>query len=469
MRDQSPRRPDTGGTWLGVILAGATLAGFLLPACAAKIAAPPAVTTPRFPDFVFPDVPSDLQRSGLVPQQDLAWRWLQVGDLQNAEKVFTAVLKQSESFYPAEAGLGYVQLAGGNFEGALARFSRALQRSPTYAPALVGRGDALLALKHDSEALASFQSALVVDASLDLPRRRVEVLQLRLMQANLANARAAAAAGRSDDAIGAYRQAIAASPQSAFLYRELGSVERKGGNLDSALVHYQEAVDLEPDDASAWREIGEILEGRQDDPAALQAYMQAETIETSPVIQERISRLQARLALARLPAEYRRVPESATLTRGELAALVGVHLEKLLDGMPPRAAVVVTDTRGHWAAPWIFTVTRAGIMDAFPNHTFQPRGIVRRSDLAQTVGQLLDVIGQRNPGLTQQWQSARRQIADVGPGNLNYQAVSLAVASGVVPLLDGGTFQLSRPVSGAEGIAAIEQLEQMVPESQRAP
>ena len=58
---------------------------------------------------------------------------------------------------------------------------------------------------------------------------------------------------------------------------------------------------------------------------------------------------------------------------------------------------------------------------------------------------------------------------DVDPGNLNYQAVSLAVAAGVIPLLEGDTFQLYRPVTGAEGIAAIEQLETMVPESQRAP
>ena len=307
MREQSPGHP--GRKRCGAILAVGALAALLLPGCAARIAAPPTVTTPRFPDFVFPNVPSDLQQSDLVLQQDVAWRWLQTGDLRTAEKVLTVVLKRSETFYPAEAGLGFVELAAGNSDAALAWFSRALQRSAMYVPALVGRGEALLALKGDAEALASFQAALAVDASLDLPRRRVEVLQLRLIQANLSNARAAAAAGRNAEAIVAYAQAIAASPQSAFLYRELGSVERTRGNLDSAFQHYQKAVDLEPDDASAWRAIGEILEGRQDYPAALQAYTQAETIEGSPAIQERISRLQGLFALARLPAEYRSIPE----------------------------------------------------------------------------------------------------------------------------------------------------------------
>ena len=42
----------------------------------------------------------------------------------------------------------------------------------------------------------------------------------------------------------------------------------------------------------------------------------------------------------------------------------------------------MTDARNHWAATWIMTVVRAGIIDPFDNHTFQPRALVRRTDLA---------------------------------------------------------------------------------------
>ena len=34
--------------------------------------------------------------------------------------------------------------------------------------------------------------------------------------------------------------------------------------------------------------------------------------------------------------------------------------------------------RGNWAAPWIMAVARAGLMEVYPNHTFQPNAIVRR-------------------------------------------------------------------------------------------
>jgi len=399
----------------------------------------------------------------VVPQHDLAWRWLQAGDTRNAEKGFAEVLKISPTFYPSEAGLGLVKLASQDYDDALAHFDRALQRSDVYVRALLSRAETLLALKRDADALGSFQSALAVDGTLDLAKRWVEVLQFRLLQANLANARNAAEAGRSAEAIAAYQQAIAASPQSAFLYRELGAIERKNGNLDAALEHYQKATELEPSDPSAWRGIGEILEARDDYPAAVEAYGQSIALEPSAAIQERITRLRALLALARMPAEYRQIPESPALTRGELAALVGVRFEKLLEGSGPGAAVVVTDTREHWAAPWIFAVTRAGAMDAYPNHTFQPLSIVRRGDLAQVVSQVLNLIARRNPAVAASWKKAPPTIGDVGPGNLNYGAISLAVQSGVMPLLEEGTFQISRPVSGAEGVAAMERLEKLMP------
>lgn len=440
----------------------AVFALLMMTGCAARLAPlPPVVVTPQFPDFVFPDVPPDLAASGLAPHLNIAWRWLQTGQLANAEQAFTTILKLSPAFFPAETGLGYLRLASKDDERALGHFDQALGQSRTYAAALVGRGEALLALRRDADAVSSFEAALAANGSLELPKRRLEVLYFRLLQANLSNARQAAEGGRSQDAISAYQQAIAASPESAFLYREIGAVERKAGNLDAALEHFHKATELEPNDISAWLEIGGILEARDDYPAAIEVYTQAMALEPSAEIQSRVKRMQGVLALAKQPAEYRAISESPSLTRGDLAALIGVHFEKLLEGIPP-TAIVVTDTRGDWAAPWIFAVTRAGIMDIYPNHTFQPGSAVRRSDLAQAVSQLLNLIALRSPARAEQWKTVNSQIADVGEANLNYPAVSLAVESGVLPLLEGGTFQLARAVTGAEAVAAIEQVEKLI-------
>ncbi len=48
-----------------------------------------------------------------------------------------------------------------------------------------------------------------------------------------------------DDARRAYERAISLSPDSAFLHRELGQVEKRAGNADQALEHLRRALELD--------------------------------------------------------------------------------------------------------------------------------------------------------------------------------------------------------------------------------
>ena len=73
----------------------------------------------------------------------------------------------------------------------------------------------------------------------------------------------------------------------------------------------------------------------------------------------------------------------------------------------------------------------------------------------------LRIIAARRPELLKDWQSRQQKMSDVGVSNLNYADASLSVAAGVLPLLENGSFQLSRPVSGAEAIDAMTRLEQL--------
>jgi hypothetical protein len=123
-----------------------------------------------------------------------------------------------------------------------------------------------------------------------------------------------------------------------------------------------------------------------------------------------------------------------------------------------RPGGLVTDVRSHWASPWILAVVRAGVMEPLPNHTFQPQQRVRRVDLAQIVSRVLAIIASRRPGSAAAWESARVTVADVSTSHPTYAAVSQAVAAGVLPLV-GNAFTPSRPVSGAELLAAVERLE----------
>jgi len=100
-------------------------------------------------------------------------------------------------------------------------------------------------------------------------------------------------------------------------------------------------------------------------------------------------------------------------------------------------------------------------MDAYANHTFQPAGRVNRGDLAVAVSRLLNLIAVDNPKLDARWRNARRKFADLSPGHLNYPAASMAVEAGVMQVAENGNFELTRPVTGAEAIAAVKKLQEL--------
>lgn len=424
-------------------------------ACAPK--APPAVTgAPKHPDFVFPAPPSDALPAQ-VARIDRGWQYLQLDDHRNAEREFAAALKQQPAFHPAETAMAYLSMARGNEKEAAARFDRALQADASYIPALIGRGQVLLELDRDADALASFEAALAKDPSLTEVKSRIDVLRFRATQEMLGRAKAAADARRYDEAAAAYRDAIAASPDSGFLYRDLAAVEQKAGQTENALEHYRKAVDLDPGDARSHAAIGAILDGQGDVMGAIAAYETARRLEPSEVPEPVMARLRAAAALAKLPAQYRAIPDRAQVSRAEIAALIGVRLEALIARAKPRQ-LVITDIRGHWAQAWINPVVRSGVMDTLPNYEFEPSRLVRRNELAATVSRLLTLVAASKPELAKKWQGVRVTIGDVASTHLSYPAASVAVASGVMPLA-GANFELLRGVSGREAMEIISRIE----------
>ena len=97
------------------------------------------------------------------------------------------------------------------------------------------------------------------------------------------------------------------------------------------------------------------------------------------------------------------------------------------------------------------TVARAGVIEPFANHTFQPRTAVRRSDLAQVVNRLLGKVVETTPGRTNPWRASRMKFSDLSATHLAYPAASAAVASGVMTVGPNNSFQPTRTVTGHGG------------------
>src|SRR5438132_295173 len=62
-------------------------------ACAPKLIPAPVVTAPKFPEFIRPAVPPALASGNAALNFDRGWRFLQAGDLKNAEHEFALALQ----------------------------------------------------------------------------------------------------------------------------------------------------------------------------------------------------------------------------------------------------------------------------------------------------------------------------------------------------------------------------------------
>lgn len=444
--------------WVMIMLAGVA-------ACARPV--PPAMpAAPRFADVPGLEIPAGVAAPPEVVERHTAgWRRFQSGDLRGATRDYSAALALSPNFYPSQAGMGFIAFQEGKWDDAAKWFDAAITQNNSYVPALSGRVETSLSMKDDLTAIRTLELWLKVEpagSARDDLRGRLDVLRLRAVQAELTTATNARQAGRLDEAQASLDRARAMSPDSAVVLRELARVEGARGAFDAAETHAREAVKLDPGDADAHAVLGEILDahGRLREAAA--AFGRAVAIEPRAEWRDRVATLNSRADFAELPAEYRSIPSSQAITRGQLAALFGMRLQSAIERAPRRVPVVLTDVRTHWAAQWILPITRAGLMEPMPNHTFQPGAVVRRSDLAQIVWRAIQVLGAHRTADVARWRAARPTLADVPRTHLASAAIASAVASGAMSATDDGRFQPSRPATGAEAIAALARLEQIV-------
>lgn len=425
----------------------------LLAACAPPPPVVVAPLAPRHPEYVFPAAPDGTPKS-TVDRLLRGWRLLQANDAAGAEREFTGLLATGRDFAPARAAAGYAALALRRADDALQHFEAASPAARPYAPALVGRGLALIDLGQEEDALASFEGAAALDPTIADLTDRVAALRVRVLQDRIGRAQRAAAGGQWDEARTAYRAAIEASPDAAFLYRDLAAVERSAGRPETALALARAALVYDDADAAAHILIAEVLVERQEYEEALAAYGRAAAIEPSPALDAVMARVRERAREATLPLQFRTIADRPQATRADAAALIGVRLGTLLS-RAPQQQLVVTDVRGHWAEAWIAAVARSGAMEVYPNYTFQPDAPLRRLGLADAVSRALAVL--RPPATVAAWDAAPLTIADVPPGHLAFPAVRRAVAAGVLKL-DGAVFDLLRPVTGAELVDVVARL-----------
>ena len=434
---------------------GLVVIGLVLLSAAGCATRAPVVGLPAYPSYPFPTVPPGFAESAVALEHDRAWLFLQADDLDAAEVGFTRALSGSPEFHPSTAGLGFVELSRGAVEDAIVRFEEALERAPSYVPALLGRGEALLVAERVSEAIRSFVAAFAADPGLISLLQRIEELRFAGLMAQVNQARAAGGTGRDEEALVAYDRLISLSPESSFLYLELAEIERRQQRTDSALGHLEQAVSLDPNAVEGWMMIAEIYLAAGDLERSEQALLRADAIEPREEIANALLDIEARRREADRSPEYRQIEVSEALTRGQLATLVGMQFERLLEEATVGRAAIITDARDYWGYAWLLTVVQARVMESDANYRFQPERGVTRAELAEVLMRIYE-LGEASVEIPPV--SSRPRFSDLAPSHLSFSAASEAVSLGILFPLERNTFQPGGQVTGADAIASVERL-----------
>jgi tetratricopeptide (TPR) repeat protein len=419
------------------------------------------VTAPKYPDVPRLDVPAGLSAPADAARVlDNGWQRLQAGDSTAARREFADLLKRAPAFYPAEAGLGFVALVGHDYKEAAARFTAVTAQNGRYMPALLGAADAAMGLGDDDRAIAALQAIVRIDPLREPARTRLEVLRVRRVQSGIDEGRRAREAGRLDEARTILERALVTTPDNAVVLRELALVDLAAGRLPSAESRARRSIQVDGGDADALAVLGDILERQGKFRDAGDAYTRAFALDPRPAWRDKRTALQQKADEAAMPAEVRAIATSPRVTRADVAAMIGLRLVAVIARSPSRVPAVATDVRGHWAAQWILPVAQAGIMEVFPNHTFQPAGTVRRSELAEIASDLLALAAVDRPADLARWKAARPRFSDLPGTHASYAAAALAVASGAMTP-EADRFLPDRLVSGPELVAAVGRLQQI--------
>ncbi|MBN2029376.1 S-layer homology domain-containing protein [bacterium] len=119
----------------------------------------------------------------------------------------------------------------------------------------------------------------------------------------------------------------------------------------------------------------------------------------------------------------------------------------------------ITDIDDHWAKNWIEDAVAAGAIDVFPDHTFRPDEKIMRVNYAMFLQNILVAVS-GDQSIVTKYIGTPSRFPDVNNTHYAYNAICLAVDRGIMKAdTINGTFGMSKPVSGADALLIIRELQ----------
>jgi tetratricopeptide (TPR) repeat protein len=401
--------------------------------------------------------PSDLPESEQTTF-DRGWKSLQTDRLDVAASDIESLASRYERSAEVATAAAFLDMRLGKPSDAERKFQTALRLEPDLGAAQSGYF--LVALQSGNEERA-FERLLRLEESFpqhDLVDRHAATLRVNVAESRLVSARAKMRERKYGEAAAEYLRALEVAPQAGALYLEAAEAELEAGYPDRAVVHALRATELEPTNPDAHRVLGEACYRNEDLAGAARALASASALRPDDVaLRSRLEAVERSLRETTLPAEYEEIREAGRLTREQLAALLYVDLRDAFDASTTRSQVIATDVAERWASQYILRTVGAGVLDVYPNHTFQPTAFVNRLDLATALSRALENLAPEAYDAAR-GSSGGQEFADLARQNPGYDAAALSVSLGLLAPGDGGAFEPWRIVTGPEAASAVAAL-----------
>ncbi len=382
-----------------------------------------------------------------------AWNNIRKGEGGKAEKNISKLGAQSPAY---NIGLGYSYLLLNKFQAAEEFFKKALKKYPDWALIHSGLAQVYLKTGREDQAFSEFREILKREPEHPWAKPQYETLKKKKVEQGLNEAKNSLLDGNLEKSKEALLKTLFYSPQLIEAHLDLAEIYKKENNLQSALLHLKAANTIEPENREILMNYAETLFQADRKAKSLEIYEKLQERDPeNKEIASRIESLKSALGIFELPSQYDSIPFSKTISKEEIATLIAVKFKGILEEGPSTPPIII-DISTSWAAKFIIQTASLGILDIYPNHTFQPKKIITRAEAAEILLRLIRYLEKKGYKFIRQIPLEKVQVRDVPSQNYYHRPIIEVLSYDIMDLTMNQEFRPDLPLAGDEFIRLLD-------------
>lgn len=381
-----------------------------------------------------------------------AWKQLKNGNGQKALRILYQLGVRSPAYH---VGLGYANILLNRYDSSEKHFKEGMNEYPDMI--LIHLGLAQLYQKTGQENLAFSEYSKVLERNPEHRFAKQEYGELKAAKTKeaLNEGKYYLTIDNPERAKEAFLRALYYTPNSREAHLSLAGILKAEGSRRDALVHLEALSAIEPKNATILKDYANTLYEDRRYEKSLDIYEKVLALKPDDrEARTRVENIRNRLGIFELPSQYLTIPSKQEISREDVAALLAVKFQDFLDATETKPPIL-GDIATSWASKYILKITSLGILDPFPNHTFQPNKILTRAEMAEILMRLIELLKQQGYRFIQQIPPERIQIVDVSPENYFYKSITQVVSYQIMTLTAEQRFRSEHPVSGEEAMQTV--------------